>query len=218
VAAIANAIYFSDRWEREFNPAHTTERIFYAPSGEVYAYFMRREGSNQLYFEDENLQAIHLPFDAGAGMTIILPKSGDAVELLSSMTSESFDYILSNSTRREGLLLLPRFSIKNEHSSLAGALISLGVPLFDSIAAPLHELIYEELAWLTSAVQIAVIEVDEEGATAAAVTVMSLDILDFPEPQEQFEMICDSPFVFMLHSRTRDDGNQILFTGVVNQP
>ena len=90
--------------------------------------------------------------------------------------------------------------------------------MFDSVAAPLDELIYEDLAWLTSAVQIAVIEVDEEGATAAAMTVMEVEGSGFPEPQEQFEMICDSPFVFVLHSRTSDGGNQILFTGVVNQP
>ena len=219
VAAIANAIYFSDRWHWEFSSEQTIEEIFYAPSGESITYFMQREGRDQLYFEDENLQAIHLEFATGGGMSILLPRSGDAVDLLSSMTNESFEYTRKNATLREGRLLMPRFSIENS-IELVEVLTALGIPLFDEIAAPLSGIIYEESTWLSSAMQKAMIEVDERGTTATAVTVIAIEAVSVEEPesQEPFEMICNSPFVFVLHRQSSDGANQILFIGIVNQP
>jgi len=222
VGAIVNAIYFSDSWSWEFNPERTIEETFYSPSGETTASFMVRTGRDQRYFEDDSMQAIRLSFQTGGGMYILLPRSGDAVGLLSSMTNESFEYIQSSATLHEGRLLLPRFSIESTLEELAETLEMLGVPLFDENAAPLTGgLFYEDTyVWLASALQKAMIEVDEQGATAAAVTLMELEDEDSdePEPQEPFEMICNSPFVFILYRRTYDGGNQILFTGVVNQP
>ena len=58
VAAIANAIYFSDRWEREFNVSETQEDVFHSPNGEAKAFYMLREGDGQAYYEDDFLQAM----------------------------------------------------------------------------------------------------------------------------------------------------------------
>jgi len=222
VATIANAIYFSDNWLWEFNPDRTTLDTFYAPTEKTTAYFMVRTGQDQLYFEDESLQATRLGFQTGGGMYILLPKSGDVVDLLASMTSESFEYIQNNATLHEGRLLLPRFSIENTIYGLDEALQELGVPLFDEIAAPLTDgLFYDDTyVWLSNAIQQAMIEIDEQGATAAAVTIMDGDDDDSaaPEPQEPFEMICNRPFAFVLYRRTYDGDRQIIFTGVVNQP
>ena len=220
VAAIANAIYFSDRWDWEFNPDRTVEDLFYSPNGDVMAYFMLREGDNQVYFEDELIQAIPLRFKSGGGMYIILPKDGDATGLLASMTNERFLEIQNNSVFASGRLLLPRFSIKSPLMQLRDTLVALGVPLFDEQAAPLTGGLIEERipVWLESAVQIATIEVDEKGTTAAAVTIMPAPGAGLPEPTLPFEMICNTPFVFILYGYTFDGGNQVLFTGVVNQP
>jgi len=220
VTAIANAIFFADRWQWEFNPDYTTQDIFYSPVGEQPAYFMMREGDGQLYYEDDYVQAIHLGFRTGGGMQILLPKSGCAVELLSSMTVERFEEIMSGSQLSEGKLLLPRFSIESRFDDLARTLTALGVPLFNEATAPLTGgLIYEDLPlWLSNAVQMAVIEVDEQGTTAAAVTVMDIMGAAPPLPAEPFVMICNRPFVFILYGFTNDGGRQVLFTGVVNQP
>ena len=37
-------------------------------------------------------------------------------------------------------------------------------------------------------------------------------------PENPFEMICDRPFVFVLCGATKDGGDQVLFTGIVNDP
>jgi serpin B len=228
VAAIANAIYFSDRWAWEFNLNQTKEDVFHAKDGEESrAFYMLRQGDGQSYYEDEKVQAMPLRFKHDGVMYIILPKKGtgtDATELLSSMTNEYFKKIKSGFELAKGKLLLPRFSIEKdlgEKEVLKDALVSLGIPLF--AGAPLAGLIEEKPPLvLTAAIQRALIKVDEKGTTAAAVTVLpasptSVGVGKKPEPKP-FEMICDRPFVFILCERTYDGGDQILFTGVVNKP
>jgi serpin B len=216
VMAIANAIYFSDRWAWEFDPDKTKEDIFHAPQGDGKAFFMRREGIDQIYYEDGKIQAMPLRFINGGGMYILLPKDGDAAALLSSMTNEYFMEIQREFDLAEGKLLLPRFNIENDIGGLKAALMSLGVPLFEG--APLSGLIEEAPLMITSAMQKALIKVDEKGTTAAAVTVMEGGTSIGPQPNVPFEMICDRPFVFILFGDTYDGGNQILFTGIVNRP
>lgn len=215
-AAIANAIYYSDRWSWEFDPDKTKEDVFHAPSGDSTAHFMLREGNNQLYFEDDTVQAMPLSFKTGGGLYLLLPKNGDARALLSSMTSSYFSEIQSSSRFASGKLLLPRFAIQSDVLSLDDSLKTLGVPLFDAATGPLTGVVADaEPLWLSNAVQKAMISVDEKGTTAAAVTVMAMAGTAMPEPTPPFEMNCNRPFVFVLYGG-RD--NQILFTGVVNQP
>ena len=218
IAAIANAIYFSGEWVHQFSPAATAQDIFHSPTGDGTAYFMRLHRCNIRYFEDEYVQAIDLPFTVGGGMYIILPRNGDAVGLLSNMTAECFVAIQENSVMAEGTLLLPRFSIENTLDELWDILKTLGVPLLDEQLDPITGLIDDNPLFISNAVQVAMIEIDEEGATAAAVTVMGMEDSAPPPPDIIFEMICNSPFVFILYGWTQDGGRQILFMGVVNQP
>ena len=221
VAAVANAIYFSDRWGWEFKRNETVEDVFHSPTGDTNAFFMKREGDNQTYYEDDWVQATQLSFVSGGGLYIILPKDGDATHVLSFMANEYFEEIQRDSIRATGKLLLPRFSIESGAIDLVETLKKLGVPLFDDVAAPLTGGLIEEdvPVWLGSAVHKAVIKVDEKGTTAAAVTVMAAAPgAALIEPTEPFEMICNKPFVFILYGRTNDGGNQVLFTGIVNQP
>jgi serpin B len=220
IAAIANAIYFSDRWSWEFDLKKTAEDVFHAPAGNTKAFYMLREGNELRYYEDDQVQAMPLGFISGGGMYIILPKNGDAAGLLSSMTNEYFEQIQYNSPPSTGKLLLPRFSIEGDTMDLKDALIALGVPLFDtSGGGTITGLIKEDMdLYVSSAVQKALIRVDEKGTTAAAVTVLGMTATSAgpSEPTKPFEMICDKPFVFVLYDHTNDGGDQVLFTGMVN--
>ena len=216
-AAIVNAIYFSDQWAYQFRPEDTHRDIFHAPTGDVCTYFMRREWHSIMYFEDAQMQSLTLPFITGGGMTILLPHDGDAVSLLANMNNEKFAAIQTNSVLAEGSLLLPRFSVEST-LDLNAPLSAMGLDaLFSEAIAPITNLVPRR-CFISDAIQVAMIEVDEEGATAAAVTVMMMSPESLPIIQTTFEMICNRPFAFILHRNTIDGGNQILFMGVVNQP
>jgi serpin B len=93
------------------------------------------------------------------------------------------------------------------------------VPLFDGASAPITGLLAGgDPLFLSDAMQKAMIKVDENGTTAAAVTLGLMMGAWMPEPTPPFEMICDRPFVFVLYGHTNDGGTQVLFTGLVNQP
>lgn len=166
------------------------------------------------------VQVMPLQFRSGGSMFIILPKTGDAAELLSSMTTDYFEEIQADLIIASGKLLLPRFSVENDFGDLKETLEVLGVPIFDKTSAPLTGGLIEENidVWLSDVMQKAVIHVDEEGTTAAAVTIVAVAGAAMPQPTEPFEMNCNKPFVFILCEHTYDGGNQILFTGIVNQP
>jgi serpin B len=221
VAAIANAIYFSDRWDWEFQESKTAQDTFHAPGGDTKAQFMIRQGDALSYYEDETLQAMPLEFTMGGGLLILLPKDGDGRGLLESLTEERFSEIMNGQTPRTGKLLLPRFEINVESMNIKDTLSALNIPLVDSSLSPITGLLEDaNPLYISDAVQKAMIRVDEKGTTAAAVTVMSVQesAALMPEPTTPFEMNCNKPFAFVLYGRTYDGGSQVLFTGVVNQP
>lgn len=215
VAAIANAIYFSDRWDTEFNADLTRDDIFHGVNGDATAAFMYRQGDFFPYYEDSSLQMVQLPFVSNVGsLYILLPTDGDADALMNSLDAASFAQLLSKRDSKSGELYLPRFDIDSSYS-LGAALQTLGVPLFDTDS--ITKLVEEDPLFITQAVHKATISVDEKGTTAAAVTVMAMAGAGMPEENAPFLMKCDRPFVFVLTGSVRGAGEAVLFTGAVKQ-
>lgn len=216
VAAIANAIFYSDGWARKFPKKNTGNDIFHGSAEKEEVPFMYNEFAGMPYYEDEAMQAAVLATASGGCLTILLPK-GDrsAEELLSGMDAAKFEKLMG-ADEATVQLTLPRFKAESGVFSVREALERMGVPLTDGEDPHLDKLAEGELLYLSQAVQKAMIEVDEEGLTAAAVTVMALMRASAPMEQEPVEMRCDRPFAFILSS-WGGDGQQVLFTGVVNQ-
>ncbi|MDR2751737.1 MAG: hypothetical protein LBC41_13850 [Clostridiales bacterium] len=209
--SVLNAAYFSDKWDLEFDTELTDPRLFHAASGDVTANFMHRSSDNLTYFEDEHIQAISLSYAGGARMWIMLPKNETANDFLESLTVWRFEDIKRNSRECAGTLLLPRFEA-NIDIDLRDALKGIGVSIFGT---ELTGLVESNSVATSSAKQKAVIKVDEEGTTAAAVTYFlgAPGSAGIPQPAKSFRMVCDKPFAFVLE---KDD--QILFMGAVNNP
>ena len=214
---VANAIYFADDWQTVFLEERTTEDVFYSPTGETTVPFMSR-GGYMPYFEDDRIQAVSLNFSSGGSLLVMLPRHESPVDLLRGMSEQYFAEILSGLSREEGRLLLPRFTLESDEIDLLDALEILGVPLMNPIPGGITEMVEEENLFIGGGIQRAMIEVDERGATAAAVTFYDVEVVAEPEPVIPFEMNCNRPFAFILYLPTFDGGAQILFTGVVNQP
>ncbi|MBD5559120.1 MAG: serpin family protein [Clostridia bacterium] len=217
VAALANAIYFSDRWRWEFDENDTAPGTFYSPDGDVTAPFMLHDGE-LLYCENSAVQAVELPFVLGGSLVVLLPRNTDARALLSELSSTQLADVLASMETRTGRLLLPRFEIETGVVGLNSVLGELGIPLFDFADPPLNGLVDGQSVFLSQTMQSARIQVDEKGTTAAAVTLIAATGTALAPPTEPFEMNCDRPFAFLLLGDSADGLPQILFTGICAQP
>ena len=106
--------------------------------------------------------------------------------------------------------------MESEPFSLKEALEALGVPLTDERACHLTGLMEGEALYLSEALQKAMIEVDEDGLTAAAVTVMGIERMALLPETEPVALTFDRPFGFVLTGDAGQAGQQVLFAGVVN--
>ena len=216
VAAIANALYFSDSWSNQFLEENTTEGTFHGAKQDEDAEFMNQKLSDGIYYEDETMQAVVLWTTSGGQMVLCLPKDGySAEEALQSLTTEKLQKI-SGADYRCVQLSLPKFKLESKVFSIKEALEDMGVPLMQATDAALTEVLDNEALYISSAQQSAMVEVDENGLTAAAVTVMGLEKMALMPETDPIELTFDSPFAFVLTGNGEDAGDQILFTGVVN--
>ena len=216
VAAIANALYFSDSWSSQFLEENTTDGTFHGAKQDENAAFMNQELSDGIYYEDETMQAVVLWTTSGGQMVLCLPKDGySAEEALQSLTTEKLQKI-SEADYRCVQLSLPKFKLESNVFSIKEALEAMGVPLMQATDAALTGVLDNEALYISSALQSAMVEVDENGLTAAAVTVMGLEKMALMPETDPIELTFDRPFAFVLTGNGEDAGDQILFTGVVN--
>ena len=102
-------------------------------------------------------------------MVLCLPKDGySAEEALQSLTTEKLQKI-SGAEYRCVQLSLPKFKLESKTFSIKEALEAMGVPLMQATDAALTEVLDNEALYISSAQQSAMVEVDENGLTAAAV-------------------------------------------------
>lgn len=216
VAAIANAIYYSDGWAKEFPKENTQNDVFYGNAGEEDVPFMFNKFTEMPYYEDDTMQAASLGTSTGGRLTILLPKEGQsAEEILAGFDAAKFETLMETDEATVELFL-PKFKVESDVFSVKEALEGLGVPLMNSVNPQLDKIVNGEPLYISQAVQKAMIEVDEKGMTAAAVTVMAMERMSLPVEQEPVEMKCDRPFAFIV-SAYGSEGQQVLFAGVVNQ-
>ncbi len=215
-AAIANALYFSDSWSSQFLEENTTDGTFHGAKQDENAAFMNQELSDGIYYEDEMMQAVVLWTTSGGQMVLCLPKDGySAEEAMQSLTTEKLQKI-SEADYRCVQLSLPKFKLESNVFSIKEALEAMGVPLMQATDAALTGVLDNEALYISSALQSAMVEVDENGLTAAAVTVMGLEKMALMPETDPIELTFDRPFAFVLTGNGEDAGDQILFTGVVN--
>lgn len=220
VMSLANAVYYADKWLYPFDKAETKEGVFHAKSGDVSAQFMQREDDYFLYYENTAFQSVRMPLNFGS-FTVLLPKDGDANQLLRSMDWETYLIEIRDQMAARGYcsgtLVLPKFSLESGSLKLSDALEAVGVPLFGAEAISLNGITNSpEPLFLGDVVQNVKLEINEEGTTAAAVTTLDFG-MGGPEPTEPFTMGCDRPFVFLLTGNC-GTGEVVLFMGVVNDP
>ncbi len=214
VSVLVNALYFKASWSEPFSERVTVLGPFWISSSKSIDVPMMKATRTTGYYEDENWQAVSLPYEGGAfEYLVLMPKkkqlSGEvARQLESSIVMKAIDGLEQDRVQ----LSMPRHELRYKRDvtddlrqlGLSNALSSQAdfsgiadVPV--RISAVLHE---------------SFVKVDESGTEAAAATavMMTRSAIFVGDPKI---MTVDRPFVFVLMHR---ESRAPLFLGVIGEP
>lgn len=213
LALLASSLYYKAGWRDKFQPEGTKEDVFTDAAGnETKVDFMHKTVDDD-FIRRDGYQAARLTTSLGE-MVFVLPDEGTAPETL--LRDPDFlsrlEFYGDAATRGEVQWSVPKFDV-NSDLDLKGALAALGVTdLLVPGKADLSALTDLD-AFVSDAMQLARVKVDEEGVEAAAVTLIAVKNFNLPpQPTEVCVMDLDRPFLFVI--RTQDIP---LFIGIVNQ-
>lgn len=210
ILILINAIYFKGIWTNQFDKALTTERDFHKLDGGHKPCKMMSQLGRYSYYESDEFQAISLPYGTGRiSMYIFLPKPPSSIrDFHKRITARTWQRWLDRFHKAEGDVTLPLFKIEYEKELLEG-LMALGG---DEVGGEDFIGIGAGPLTISSVMHKAVIEVNEEGTTAAAVTAVALGRGRIPE---RFTLTVDRPFFTAIRD---NETGAVLFTGLVLDP
>lgn len=217
VMFLINAIYFNGKWQKPFDKSLTQEKPFHLANGEQKRVPMMAQTGKFPYLKGEGFQMVSLPYGAGRlSMVVVLPDEGISLnEWLKSLDAKSWKEWTPKLVTTDGELQLPRFKTEYD-KTLNDALKSLGMAVaFDPHRADFTGMRDERDLFLEKVHHKAVVEVNEEGTEAAAVTSVQVGITSVQQPRPPFKMIVDRPFFFAIRD-TRT--GMVLFMGAVVEP
>lgn len=214
VMFLINAIYFKGTWTYEFDEENTTDDIFYLPDGSEKECKMMSHKCDHNYFENEQFQAIDLPYgDAGFSMTILLPKPKVNIDsLIVQMNNETWNSWLGSFSEQEVNLYLPKFNLEYE-ISLNDVLSALGMSIaFDPGRADFTKINSAGNLYISNVKHKTFVKVNEEGTEAAAVTSVEISLTSIGN---DITMRINRPFVFAIRE---NHSGTILFIGKIVEP
>jgi len=218
ILMLINAIYFKGAWSEEFDKKATTPAKFNAPGGEIDCKMMCASG-NYDYFENEELQAIYLPYgNKKTGMFVFLPaKNVKYEDFIKNLNAGAYKRYLDSFSNQKGRIELPKFKIEY-FTALNDQLKDLGIKsAFENDADFKNIFETSKNVLISKVLHKAFVEVNEEGTEAAAVTVIMTreGSSAMMKPEKTFNMIVDRPFFFAIAER---DTKAILFMGGIKKP
>ena len=216
---LLNAIYFKGEWKTAFDPSRTQDAPFYLPTGEEKSVPMMRRSGHYPYYRGTKFRAISLPYgDGQIGMYIFLPsRESDLNTLLDNLDVESWENWVSQLHRQKVFVQIPKFNL-DYAAKLNVPLKALGMETaFKKYRAKFSRMVYSPtgkplLTWIQRVDQKTLLEVNEEGTVAAAVTSGKGGVEPISAPPD---FIADHPFFFAIRDNQTET---VLFMGVVVDP
>lgn len=203
---LINAIYFKGEWTTEFKQENTQEKDFYALDGKTdKVQMMFRDGKID-YLNNDELQAVRLPYgDEKVSMVVVLPKK-DLNGWIDSMNGDKWKGILAGFNPVSDLQLqIPKFKMEYGLKELNSVLKELGMREAFSDRADFTGIANN--LFISQVLHKAVVDVNEQGTEAAAVTAVVMQVTSFIEP---VSFTADRPFFFAIVDN--EEGN-LLFMG-----
>jgi serpin B len=212
---LVSAIYFKDQWKHQFKEKNTQHEPFYlAGGGTVQAPLMYQQ-EDFGYYEEDSLQVLALHYRGNLSMYVLLPREANGLAALEeNLPYERLSKLIQHLSYKEVKVFLPRFKVTHRFK-LKNTLSAMGMPnAFSLMQADFSGITGEPDLRITEAIHQAFVEVDEEGTTAAAATVVMMGLAGCA-PTEIPTFRADRPFLFLI--RDAQTGC-ILFIGRVTNP
>jgi serpin B len=215
---LVNALYYLGNWAEPFSADNTYDETFYGTSSQSEVPFMHEKRA-VLYASGSTYQLISIPFSGDSGdegpfaMAFILPRPDVSIEdVIKELNEDGFAEIIEDAGGEDVVISLPKFEFEYG-TSVTGLMEKRGMTEafgqdaeFDSMTGGENDLFISDIIHKTY------IKVDEEGAEAAAVTAVLMDVTAMPNEPEQETVFCaDRPFIFAIYDTT---DNAVLFTGI----
>lgn len=217
LALLINAIYFKGQWTYEFDQKKTKKDGFHLLDGTRKDVSFMELKEELYYLENEMFQAVKLPYGTGEmSMSIFLPQESSNLEQLKEkLTNENWEKWLKKFSKKEGTIILPKFTLAYE-TSLKNALMELGInKAFETGRADFSKMIEEDdQIYMSNVKQKTFIDVNEEGTEAAAATSIEMKLVSAPV-DGPFYMDVNRPFFFTI---TDEETDAIIFMGLMSHP
>lgn len=213
-AVLTNAVYFHGKWQSQFSKTETQNGPFYVKKGSVKSVPLMLQEGRFSYLDNGTLQAINLPYGAGRmSLYVLLPKPGtDVSSAAQNLTQRNFSKWIGAMKPAQVKITLPRFKADYQ-ARLKAPLIALGM---GAAFAPTADFSPMGLKgwYISEVIHKAVLDVDEQGTTAAAATGVIVTRA-LAVPNEPVEMRVDRPFICAIRDNST---GAILFAGVIRDP
>ncbi|GBN18151.1 Serpin B4, partial [Araneus ventricosus] len=207
---LLNAVYFKGTWKTQFDPTETRDEIFFNNGLELEGRKVPLMHMTSLFLYDsiDNFQVLELPFKGeNVSMLILLPNKHDGLHSLEdSLTPEKLAEIQERLEETKVDVSLPKFKLDFDEE-LSEEIQAIGANHIFNADGDFSGMTPSTGVFVSEIRHKAIIEVNEEGSEAAAVTGNLIDRMKSP----QFR--ADHPFFFAIVEKS---SNMILFMGRVN--
>jgi len=217
VMFLINAIYFKGSWVDKFDASLTRPADFTTGGGAAVQVQMMNRVGEYAYYGDDEVQVARLPYGRDKiAMYVFLPAENSTLESFTGgLTGEKLDAYFSRLSETELDMKLPRLQLDYGKVDLKDALTGLGMGVaFDPNAANFSGIadVAPQRLYIAFVDHKAVVEVNESGTEAAAVTNVGITVTAMPVTTS-FNV--DRPYLFVI----RDDrSGAILFSGLITDP
>jgi serpin B len=219
VLALANALYFDGLWQAPFDPSQTQDAAFtLATSGSVQVPMMSMASFGDEpffpYMKGSGFAMAELPYQSHVAMDILLPDAADGLpQLAAQLTAANLQTWVSQLAATDLSVQLPKFKV-DSRPSVMPALQALGLAVpFESGQANFSGIDGQLDIYINAIIHEAVLQVDETGTRAAAVTIVGGG--DGAEQNPPTSFMVNHPFLLLL--RDVPTGS-VLFVGQVTNP
>ena len=220
VLALFNTVYFDGKWKYPFEAAKTKERDFFLENGDITKASMMSEfHTHREAIVGENCMGVVLPYaDDRFAYVALMPTDDTTVrEMYRALSADELKEMIANRESQFMNLRLPEYEVKTD-MDLIPVFESLGVTKAFGMEADFSGLAHAvgegDLA-ISIIRQSALLQVDELGTKAAAVTQVAIKETAMEITEQPIEMYFDRPFFYMIYDLEQEIP---LFMGIYDKP